>query len=147
MHLGKLYSYLLVFLQVALILLIIIYSFLTNLNLLNLSLIIVGLAVGFWAILLMRKSKLRITPDVATGAKLIKKGPYKYIRHPMYSSVLTICLGLFLTNIYSTTVYFFVLLVIVLNLKIIYEEGLLKKVFPNYKNYVKKTKKLIPFVY
>jgi len=147
MRMGKLYSYLLVILQVTLIILIIIYSFLRSLSFMHLFLIILGLELGVWAIIVMQKSKLRVTPDVATGAKLIKKGPYKYIRHPMYSSLLIICLGLFLTNIYSMTIFFFVFLIIVLNLKIIYEENLLKIFFPAYKNYMKKTKKLIPFIF
>jgi len=45
------------------------------------------------------------------------------------------------------TIFFFVFLIIVLNLKIIYEENLLKIFFPAYKNYMKKTKKLIPFIF
>jgi protein-S-isoprenylcysteine O-methyltransferase Ste14 len=147
MLLGKLYSYFLVFLQVALIFLITIYSFLRNLGILHLSLICLGLALGLWAIISMKGSKLRVTPDVATGAKLIKKGPYKYLRHPMYLSVLIVCLGLFLTNVYSMTIFFYIFLIVVLNLKIVYEERLLRIAFPNYKNYTKKTKKLIPFIY
>jgi protein-S-isoprenylcysteine O-methyltransferase Ste14 len=147
MLLGKLYSYFLVFLQVALIFLIIIYSFLNELGFLHLSLIGIGLGLGLWAIISMKGSKLRVTPDVASGAKLIKKGLYKYIRHPMYLSVLIVCLGFFLTNVYLTTLFFYIFLIVVLNLKIVYEERLLRIAFPNYKNYTKKTKKLIPFIF
>jgi protein-S-isoprenylcysteine O-methyltransferase Ste14 len=117
------------------------------LGILHLSLIGFGVALGLWAIISMRKSKLRVTPDVASGAILIKKGPYKYLRHPMYLAVLIVCLGLFLTNVYSMTILFYIFLIVILSLKIIYEERLLKIAFPNYKNYTKKTKKLIPFIF
>ena len=144
---GKFYSYLLVCLQFILICFIIIYSFFRNIGFVQIALIILGAILGLWAIAVMRKSKIRATPNVAMGAKLIKNGPYKYIRHPMYASVLTACLGFLLTNIYSMTILFYVLLIIVLNIKIAYEESLLVKTFPKYKSYTKKTKKLIPFVY
>lgn len=147
MFLRKLYSYSLVFLQFFLIFLIIIYAFLRNLGIVQLSLIILGLILIAWALLTLSKSKIRATPDVATGAKLIKKGPYKFIRHPMYSSALIACFGLLLTNVYSITIFLYTLLIIVLILKIIYEENLLNKAFPEYKNYSKKTKKIIPYLY
>jgi len=106
-----------------------------------------GVLLGVYAIFSMRKSKLRITPELAENATLIKTGPYKYIRHPMYSAVLLFCLGFFLTNIWSMTAIIYLSLIIILNLKIIYEEKLLNIAFSNYKSYAKKTKKLIPYIY
>ena len=144
---GKFYSYLLVLLQLILIFFIITYSFFRNLGFIQITLINLGIILGLWSIIVMKKSKIRAIPDVAKEAKLIKNGPYKYIRHPMYASVLTACLGFLLTNIYSMTILFYTLLIIVLNIKIAYEESLLVKTFPKYKSYTKKTKKLIPFVY
>jgi protein-S-isoprenylcysteine O-methyltransferase Ste14 len=144
---GKFYSYLLVFLQFIFICFIIIYSSFRDLGFVQLTLIILGAALGLWAVVTMRKSKIRATPDIARGARLIKIGPYKYIRHPMYASILTICLGFFLTNIYSMTILFYVLLINILTIKIFYEERLLGNAFPGYKSYTKKTKKMIPFVY
>ena len=144
---GKLYSYSLVAVQFTLIGLLVINSSFKSANIFYLLIFCFGILLGLWAVFVMQKSKLRITPDVAKNATLVREGPYKFIRHPMYSSVLLICLGMFLTNIYYLTVIFYGLLIFDLFLKISYEEKLLKKYFSDYKIYEAKTKKLIPFVY
>lgn len=147
MLLRKIYSFALVSMQFIFILLLAVYANYKNLGFIQYGFIFLGLWFGVWAIFVMRNSKLRITPDVATGARLIKKGPYKYIRHPMYCAVLLFCIGLVLTNMYTLTLEFLAILFIVLLLKIYYEEKLLSKSFSNYKSYAKKTKKIIPFIY
>ena len=143
---GKSYSYFLVSLQFLLIGLLALNSNLRS-NILYLLIFFLGIFVGVWAILVMQKSKLRITPDVASNATLIKTGPYKYIRHPMYLSVLTVCLSFALSNINSLTILLFVFLFLDLFLKMNYEEKLLQKAFYNYSEYMIKTKRLIPFLY
>ena len=143
---GKNYSYFLVFLQFILIGLLVVNSNLGN-NIFYLLIFFFGIFVGIWAILVMQKSKLRITPDVASNAILIKIGPYKYIRHPMYLSVLTVCLSFVLSNINSLTILLFIFLFLDLFLKMNYEEKLLKRAFANYSEYMIKTKRLIPYLY
>ena len=143
---GKSYSYFLVFLQFILIGLLALNSNIKD-SILYLLIFFFGIFVGVWAILVMQKSKLRITPDVASNATLIKTGPYKYIRHPMYLSVLTVCLSFVLSNINSLTILLFVFLFFDLFLKMNYEEKLLQKAFYNYSEYMIKTKRLIPFLY
>ena len=147
MQLGRLYSYFLVFIQFLLISLLFVYANLNSLGFIQYLFIFIGLWIGDWALYVMRESKLRITPDVAKGAILIKRGPYKYLRHPMYSAVLIFSFGLLVSNFYQTTLVFFILLFITLSFKIHYEEKLLNKSFEKYKAYSKKTNKLIPFIY
>ncbi len=143
---GRKYSYFLVSLQFILIGLLALNSNIRS-NILYLLIFILGVFVGGWAILVMQKSKLRITPDVADSAILIKAGPYKFIRHPMYLSVLTACLSFVLSNINFLTILFFVFLFLDLFLKMNYEEKLLQKAFSNYSEYMTKTKRLIPYLY
>lgn len=144
---GKIYSYFLVTAQFLLIFLISLHSSFKTSNIFPTLIFILGLFLGLYAIFVMRKSKLRITPNVSKNATFVNDGPYKYIRHPMYLSVLLICLGLVLTNIYYLTTFFYILLFAILSLKINYEEKLLKKAFKNYPEYKAKTNKLIPFLY
>ncbi len=47
-----------------------------------------GIALGIWAVLVMRIGSFNITPDVKTGGKFVRRGPYRIIRHPMYAAVL-----------------------------------------------------------
>lgn len=72
--------------------------------------------------------------------KLITKGPYGFIRHPLYTSYLTAGLasGLILTD--SRIIIFVILLLPVIYWKAIIEEQHLRMIFPEYKDYEKKTR-------
>lgn len=109
--------------------------------------VISGMIILLWAVWEMKKSKLQIFPDVERDATLIKTGPYKLIRHPMYTGVILLCLGLLISNITIGGIFFFIILLIDLVAKLHYEEKLLIKHFAEYTNYRKKTKKLIPYIY
>jgi len=78
--------------------------------------------------------------------KLIKKGPYRYIRHPLYTSTILIFLGLAGTLSSVIGVIATVMLIIpAILLRIKREEYYLEKKFgKQYKNYKKSTKSLIP---
>jgi protein-S-isoprenylcysteine O-methyltransferase Ste14 len=88
-----------------------------------------------------------IFPKPKQGILLVTKGPYKYIRHPMYLSVLVFCLSILTNNISSLSVIVFIVLLVNLLLKLHYEEALLVKQFPEYGAYVNNSKKLIPYIY
>lgn len=143
----KTLSYTLVSIQFLCIILLSLNAKLEHISLFPLLLIFSGLFVGLSAIYVMRVSKLHITPDVDKKAKLVTNGPYKYIRHPMYTAVLLVCFGLLLTNTTVFTSTFFFLLTIDLVVKLFYEEQLLDAYFDNYEAYKKKTFRIIPYVF
>ena len=99
-----------------------------------------GSAILAWSMWEMKRSKLQIFPDVQRGAVLVKSGPYKYIRHPMYTGVIFISLGLLISNITFLGLFFFIILLIDLAIKFHYEEKLLTQHFAEYKQYQKHTK-------
>lgn len=103
--------------------------------------------LGAWAVYESRKGRLGILPEVLTNSQLINSGPYKKIRHPMYSSLLLF----FLPGIvaYPSWKSFLVYIILLVDLiaKLHYEEKLLIEQFPNYTEYQKKTFRLIPYVY
>jgi len=105
-----------------------------------------GLSIGFVAIFEMKKSKLSLFPDVSREAKLITTGIYKYIRHPMYTSVLAVCLGLLLSGVSLLRLGVFLVLLVDICVKIRFEEGLLEKRFAEYKSYKESSKKLVPYI-
>lgn len=106
-----------------------------------------GILVGIWSVVTMQKSKLNILPDVRSGSTLITSGPYRYIRHPMYSSVLLFGIGVVIQDVSFVRLGLFLLLFIVLLLKIHYEESLLQTEFPEYTEYKNATKRLLPGVF
>lgn len=106
-----------------------------------------GGLLGVWSFWEMRKSKLQATPDVAPGSKLIKSGPYRFIRHPMYTGLLIITISILLSYFSPLRLFAAVILTVDLLAKIRYEEKLLNKYFKEYSLYSKSTWRLIPFVY
>jgi protein-S-isoprenylcysteine O-methyltransferase Ste14 len=95
----------------------------------------------------MQKSKLKIFPEPSIDAVLITDGPYKYLRHPMYTSVLLSTLGLMLIHFNFIRLTVLGLLVIDLLVKLHWEEIMLKRKFDGYNSYCNTTNKLIPFIY
>ena len=105
-----------------------------------------GLALGLWAIYAMGPANLNAAPDVLPGARLIKKGPYGLIRHPMYSAIMLTFIPLVIS---SPGLYrMLVLLILIANLflKLGYEEKQLNHSISEYKSYSAKTWKLIPYL-
>jgi len=107
-----------------------------------------GFVLGLWAIFEMRTSVLRISPEVSKESSLITTGPYRFIRHPMYLSILVITFSLILSFFSVERLILGVILVVNMILKMDYEEKLLIDHFKEYGTYKKKTPhKLIPFIY
>ncbi len=95
----------------------------------------------------MQRSKLRIFPEPSVDAVLITQGPYRYIRHPMYTAVLLGCFAFVIIYFNFIRLSFFILLFINLVIKLHWEESMLKKKFDGYRKYSEATHKLIPFIY
>lgn len=148
----KIYSHLLVLVQFACITLLAIQyeaKYPSNIQTYaSAILIFTALFIGFKAAYDMQKSsKIKIHPEVAEDAQLITQGIYSRIRHPMYLSVLTLCLG-FVLSIYSTlSLVIYLVLVIDLLVKMNFEEKLLNEKFDEYRDYCEHTFRVIPFVY
>lgn len=80
--------------------------------------------------------------------KLVKTGLYRYIRHPMYGSLLILGIGMFLKSISWQS--FIIMMIIIVALFItckVEEREMLKKFGDEYKAYISKTKMFIPYLY
>lgn len=106
---------------------------------------LMGIVLGIWSILSMRKSKLNIFPELRQEAKLVSSGPYQRVRHPMYAALLLYFLPFAINSIESALLFFCLMTTLIF--KINYEENLLGKTFHNYSAYCLKTHRLIPFIY
>ena len=51
-------------------------------------LLVAALALGAWALWANRPGNFNIRPQPRAGGQLIWHGPYRWIRHPMYSAVI-----------------------------------------------------------
>jgi len=80
--------------------------------------------------------------------KVVVDGPYRLVRHPMYTAALGISFGLIcLIQSWALFCVFCVYLVLIFLLIPVEEDGLQKAYGEQYLSYQKKTRKLIPFVY
>jgi len=107
-------------------------------------LIAIACALALAALYTLKMSNLSVMPEPVSQGELITTGPYKSIRHPMYTSVLLGCAGMFLLNINSISAVLLALLCVVLTLKIKREEALLMQAYDGYGDYKKRTSALIP---
>ena len=115
---------------------------------LSLILYMAAAVVGMFAFQAMRRSKLRISPNVHPEAKLVTNGIYRFIRHPMYLAVILGAAAMLVNQYTPLRIGIAVMLVVDLMIKMLYEERLLQKKFgEQYKEYKKKSKRLIQFVF
>ena len=105
-----------------------------------------GVALGLWALATMTLRHLNILPDIRAGSQLVTQGPYRFIRHPMYSALLLVTLSLLLDTYTTARLIIWVILTIDLWFKSNYEEKLLTRHFEGYSDYQQRTKRLIPFI-
>jgi protein-S-isoprenylcysteine O-methyltransferase Ste14 len=116
-------------------------------NWLWLSIQAFGVFLGLWAIYVMKIGNFNVIPVPKEHGVLRIKGPYRLIRHPMYTSILLFALPELVCYFSYTRFIVFTLLQMTLLLKLNYEEKLLIQKFPEYKNYMKKSKRIIPFIF
>lgn len=108
---------------------------------------VAGLALVSWAVLTMRPQPVTPWPEVPRGARLVTRGPYRWVRHPMYTGVLCLTLAWVLDDVTWGRAAVWLTLLACLLVKLEYEERLLARRFPEYAAYRKRTKRLIPYVY
>jgi len=77
----------------------------------------------------------------------VRRGPYRFIRHPMYAALLLVGAALTLDQPSPMRLAALAVLLAVILVKLHYEERLLGAAFPEYARYKQETSRLIPFVY
>jgi protein-S-isoprenylcysteine O-methyltransferase Ste14 len=82
---------------------------------------------------------------IADRHAVVASGIYRYIRHPIYTGDILLLLGLQL-SLNSWLVLGLLLLVPVVAIQAIKEEQKLKTALPDYAEYIRNTKRFIPFV-
>jgi protein-S-isoprenylcysteine O-methyltransferase Ste14 len=108
--------------------------------------IISGLLL-LWTWLYLKPGRFHIMPDRVKSSELITAGPFRFIRHPMYLSLILYLLPLVIE--YFNRWHCAILLVFVINMiiKMYYEEAILRNRFADYAEYMKHSKRIIPFIF
>lgn len=110
---------------------------------LALGLAVAGLITVPLAIFTLNKS-LSVFPTPKRSAVLVQNGIYRFMRHPIYTGVLLFALGFSVYSENTLRLIVFFALFVLFAFKASYEEDLLLKRFPGYKDYMKTSGMFLP---
>ncbi len=118
------------------------------LQVLGIALFAAGLAIRWYAIVRLGRF-FTVNVAIAADHRLIDTGPYRLVRHPSYTGALMafLGLGLCLANWASLAVIIVPIFLVFLRRMHIEEAALLQAFADQYRDYMRRTKRLIPSVY
>ena len=106
-----------------------------------------GVVLGLWALAANRPGNFNIRPQPREGGRLIEHGPYRWIRHPMYSALLLAGLGVAWLAGNAIAWGALAALAVVLRLKAGIEEAAMSRAHAGYVGYRQRTKRFVPGVW
>jgi protein-S-isoprenylcysteine O-methyltransferase Ste14 len=115
-------------------------------NVISIALMIIGIVTLIMTIIEFRQY-MTPNPVPLDNAQLRTGGIYSFVRHPMYLSVILLAMGGTLYLKAYLTLALDMIAILFLIYKISFEEKMLTEKYAYYKEYQKKTKKLIPFIF
>jgi protein-S-isoprenylcysteine O-methyltransferase Ste14 len=110
-----------------------------------LALYLLAVALAVWARTAFPAGAFRGGPPPG-GAALIRRGPYRFVRHPMYSAALLLVWSGVIARLTWGTAALGVLVTAVAVARVVYEERLLRAALSDYGEYARSTRALIPFI-
>lgn len=143
----SLQSVLLVFLQFTILVILVTSTPFHSFPLAAVILLALAVALMAWSIAVMSTARLRIFPEPDAHTRLVKNGPYRLIRHPMYTALLLGCIGLVLADNSWWRWLLVCMLAGILIIKLRYEESFLQQKFPDYATYRKESYYLLPYIF
>ncbi len=116
--------------------------------LLGLTLFIAGVALRWYSIWKLGRF-FTVDVSISAGHRVIDTGPYRFVRHPSYTGALLafVGFGLCLGNWLSIFVLLAPITLAFLWRIHVEERALLDALGQNYRDYMRRTRRLIPFVY
>jgi protein-S-isoprenylcysteine O-methyltransferase Ste14 len=105
-----------------------------------------AVALMVWARIVFGRRSFHATAS-PTGGGLVTSGPYRFIRHPIYTAV---CLFTWACVIGHPTMFSFSMATLVTAgalVRMVTEEGLLLRRYPEYASYARRTRRMVPYVF
>ena len=102
--------------------------------------------VGLWSLTAKRPGNFNIRPTPRTDGKLVAHGPYRWIRHPMYTAVSLFGMACAMAQASALAWLLWLALSLVLLAKALLEERWMTALHPDYGQYQAHTRRFIPFI-
>jgi protein-S-isoprenylcysteine O-methyltransferase Ste14 len=116
-------------------------------NYVGLGVFLLGFVLRQWSISILGRFFLPVVKK-QKGQRIIKEGPYRFVRHPSYTGLLLELVGVSLTFAnWISVIVVLVFFVSAISYRIRIEEEFLNREFSDYGEYKKRTWKLVPFIY
>lgn len=111
----------------------------------SLALQVAGILLVAWARVTFGTRSFHFAANPTQGA-LITTGPYRYIRNPIYAAAWLVTWAGAAVHWSWINAALALLIGTTLVIKVFCEETLLRATYPEYEDYAKRTKRLVPFV-
>ena len=105
-----------------------------------------GVCLMLWARATLGWRSLHAPADPTAGG-IVTGGPYHFMRHPIYTAACFIGWAGVLSHWSTEAAVFGALLILGALVRIVCEERLLTEAYPEYREYAKVTKRMIPFAF
>lgn len=103
-------------------------------------------ALVSWAWAVFPRAHFSTQPE-PRAPRIVERGPYRLIRHPMYAASETLVWSGVLSHLSPVTLAVGVACTAAVLVRIADEEKLLRERMPGYADYMRRTKRLVPFVF
>ena len=104
-----------------------------------------AVALSVWARRSFPKGTFRVDANPG-GSSIIRRGPYRFIRHPMYAAVLLFLWTAVLSHLSLFTIALGAIVTVVVTSRVVAEERVLRTRYPDYAEYARSTTTIIPFI-
>ena len=107
---------------------------------------ILAILLMIWARITFGSRSFHAAANPTEGG-LVTTGPYKFIRHPIYAFIFYFVWASFISHVGILNLVFIIIVNLGIALRIIAEEHLIVKRYPEYAGYSARTKRIIPYIF
>jgi protein-S-isoprenylcysteine O-methyltransferase Ste14 len=107
---------------------------------------VIAIALLVWARITFGRRSFHAAANPTEGG-LVTSGPYRYIRHPIYTAACLFCWASIITHLSLITAAFGLMVFLGSITRMLAEERLVQERYPQYLEYSKKTKRMLPGVF
>lgn len=107
---------------------------------------VVAVLLMLWARITFGRRSFHAGANPTAGG-LVTSGPYRYLRHPIYVAILLFTLTGVFSNWAPASAITGIFIIAAVFVRMLCEETLLRARYPEYAEYSRSAKRLVPFVY